>query len=344
MAAVCCVWAGGTALFGALASGGQHDGHSGESTELSSAVESALTAMAENPPHLDLEQADLSVVPSGREITAFSVLTGSSEPLGEDQAAELQSAISAFGDSGYHTGFVVLDLTTGRGVSYNADADFFSASTIKAPFVTFLWQELIEGGKASVGDTLTKAEVYGGTGVMASEEDKTEYTLEEVMANTIRYSDNTGYAMLRGSYDGDSWDAWTAEAGVPQAESDAGWYYDYCACDLAKYWIAIDGYLEGGTEGARCIKELFGSTEVSFIRQALGSDCAVHAKAGFESSVIGSAAALNDAGIVESPSGDYLVAIMSDADYSHPDATENAHLVVELIEALDDVHADLLAV
>ena len=331
------------ALFGTLASGDQHSGHSGEPTELSSAVDGALTALVENPPHLNLEQTDLAIVPSGRDITAFSVLKGTVEPLGESQSATLRGAISAFGDSGYHVGFVVLDLTTGRGVSYNADTDFFSASTVKAPFVTFLWQEFIEGGRASVEDVLVKEDVYGGTGVMASEEGKSEYALEEVMANTIMYSDNTGYAMLRDHYDGDSWDAWTAKAGVSQAPSDSGWYYDYGACDLAKYWIAIDSYLEGNTEGAQSIEKLFGSTEVSFLRQALGSDCAVYAKAGFESSFVGSAAALNDAGIVESPSGDYLIAVMSDADYSYPDATENAYLVVDLIKALDGVHAELLA-
>ena len=344
LAVVCCVVGGGVTLFGALASGGEHDAPFDGSSELSSAVDGALTTVVAQRPHLGLDADDLSVVPGGSEVSAFSVFEGTSEPLGESQPAALKSAISAFGDSGYHVGFVMIDLTTGRGLSYNAHADFFSASTVKAPFVTFLWQEFIEGGTAETGDMLTKDAVYGGTGVMASEEDTDEYTLEEVMANTIMYSDNTGYAMLRNQYDGESWDAWTAEAGVPQAESEAGWYYDYCACDLAKYWLAIDAYLETDTAGAQRVEDLFGSTEVSFIRQALGSECEVCAKAGFESSFVGSAAALNDAGIVKSPEGDYLIAVMSDADYSHPDMTENGSLIVDLVKALDDVHDDTLAV
>ncbi|WP_180326467.1 serine hydrolase [Raoultibacter phocaeensis] len=331
-------------LFGALASGGQYDGRAEGPSDLSAAIDGALSRIVTDAPHLALDAADLDIVPSGREITAFSVLTGTSEPLAEEHAAVLQRAISAFGDSGYHTGFVVLDLTTGRGVSYNADENFFSASTVKAPFATFLWQELIETGEADLGSTLVKDDVRGGTGIMALEEDKDEYTLEEVVANTIMYSDNTGYAMLRNHYDGDSWDAWTAGAGVPEAESEAGWYYNYCARDLAKYWIAIDAYLETNTEGAQSIEKLFGSTEISFIRQALGSECEVRAKAGFESSFVGSAAALNDAGIVESPTGDYLVAVMSDADYSHPEATENATLIIDLIKALGTVHDEALVV
>ena len=345
LAAACFIIGGGAVLFNALASGEARNAASGEQSNAAIAIGSAFsTAIAERP-HLSFNSSDLSVVPKGDEVCLFSTFRNSFEPLGAESSAAIEEALSAFSDCGYHAGFVVLDLSTGRGISCNADSEFFSASTVKAPFVVFLWQNFIEGGNVELDDTLVKDVAYGGTGVMASEEDKLEYELEEVIADTIVYSDNTGYAMLRDRYDGEGWDEWTALAGVPQAETEVGRYLNYCACDLAKYWLAIDEYLATNSEGAQSLKELFGSTEVSFLRQALGSECEVYAKAGFQSSdSTGGLSALNDAGVVESPSGDYLLVVMSDADYSHPDQTENASLMVDLIKALDGAHADLLAV
>ncbi|MEQ3363671.1 serine hydrolase [Raoultibacter massiliensis] len=343
-AVVCCVIGGGTAALGALTSGFDRGDASGETSHATVAINGAFAKALEEKPHLAFDSSDLDVVSDGNGITVFSALKGTSEPLGEGDSAAIEDALAAFADCGYHAGFVVLDLSTGRGLSYNAHTDFFSASTIKAPFVAFLWQEFIEDGEIELADTLVKDASYGGTGVMASEEDKDEYALEEVIADTIVYSDNTGYAMLRSHYAGASWDEWTARAGVPQAESDSGWYLNYCACDLARYWLAIDSFLETESEGAQSVKDLLGSTEVSFLRQALGAECKVYAKAGFESNDSDSGlSALNDAGIVESPSGDYLVAVMSDADYSDPYLTENAYLIVDLIKALDSAHADLLS-
>ena len=53
--------------------------------------------------------------------------------------------------------------------------------------------------------------------------------------------------------------------------------------------------------------------------------------------------ALNDAGIVESVAGDYLVAVMSDADYDDAYFTDNEPLILNLIAALDEAHDRLLA-
>lgn len=313
--------------------------------ELGDVNDVALELVAVEDPDPAFDAAAVDNASGDYEINLFSAIDGTSLVLDDSQTASIDEAIADFAYYGYQTGFVVLDLHTGKGIGYNADEEFFSASTIKAPFVAFLWQSFIEGGSVELDDTLVKDVTYGGTGVMASEEDKLEYELEEVIADTIIYSDNTGYAMLRDHYDGGSWDEWTALAGVPQAETEVGRYLNYCACDLAKYWLAIDGYLATNSEGAQSLKELFGSTEVSFLRQALGSECEVYAKAGFQSSnSTGGLSALNDAGIVESPSGDYLLVVMSDADYSHPDQTENASLMIDLIKVLDGAHADLLAV
>ena len=320
---------------------------SGEPAEPEAELGDATEAVVDMPPteHSDpvFSATAVDAASGDYEINLFSALDGTSEILEESQAAEIQEAIENFATSGYQTGFVVLDLHTGKGIGYNADEEFFCASTIKAPFVTFLWQELIDSGKADPADRLEKDIVIGGTGVIASET-KQEYSLVEVIADTIVYSDNTGYAVLRENYEGSDWDEWTIAAGIPQAVSAEGWYPFCSAKDLARYWIAIDSYLDTESEGATSVKNLFGTTEISFLRTALGSHSEVYAKAGFEvDSENGDLGAMNDAGIVSGPSGDYLVAIVSNADYDPDWLADTSSLITDLITALDSAHTDLLA-
>lgn len=305
-------------------------------------VEDNMVAAREPGPVFD--SASVDAASGGTDINLFSAIEATSEVLGETDALAVYEAIDAFAASGYRTGFVVLDLHTGKGIGYNADEEFFSASTVKAPFAAYISQMLLDEGEADLSDRLEESYVIGGSGVMASE-DKTMYELEEVLTDTIVYSDNTGYGMLRDAYEGPSWDEWTIAAGVPQAVSAEGWYPFCSAKDLAKYWIAIDAYLGTASEGAQYLESLLGSTEVSFLRMALGSRSEVHAKAGFEfdSETVGDLGALNEAGIVTGPSGDYLIAVMSDADFDDQWMTDNQWLMIDLIEALDALHTEALA-
>lgn len=48
------------------------------------------------------------------------------------------SAIGNYTNSGTSVAFLMMDLTTGAGVSYNADSYFESASTIKGPYIAAL--------------------------------------------------------------------------------------------------------------------------------------------------------------------------------------------------------------
>ncbi|WP_180326468.1 serine hydrolase [Raoultibacter phocaeensis] len=303
----------------------------------------AVDVPAVEEPSLALDPASVDAASSAADINLFSALDATSELLDSSQVAAVEDAIGAIASYGYRTGFVVLDLSTGKGVGYNADDEFFCASTVKAPFAAYVYQNLIDPGEISVSEVLEKDVEIGGTGVMLTE-DKTEYELEEVLADAIVYSDNIAYAMLREHYEGPAWDEWTVAAGVEQGVSVEG-YYPFCSAkDLAQYWIAVQTYLESQSAGAQSLKNLLGTTEVSFLREALGSRASVYAKAGFEvDSENGDLGAINDAGIVSGPSGDYLIAVMSDIDYDSEWLTDNAWLIVDLIEALDDLHTAVLA-
>ena len=85
---------------------------------------------------------------SGTEdVNLFNSVTGIARTLSSDEISDVEGAIAAYHDAGYEVGFVMYDLTTHEGVGYNADQWFFSASTVKAPFVAFASQDMVDGGQ-----------------------------------------------------------------------------------------------------------------------------------------------------------------------------------------------------
>ena len=58
--------------------------------------------------------------------------------LDTDSQLAIESQITHFESAGYTASFVLVDINTGRAISYNADAQVYSASAIKAPFIMAL--------------------------------------------------------------------------------------------------------------------------------------------------------------------------------------------------------------
>ncbi len=267
---------------------------------------------------------------SGTEVVNLFGATGSQRGLEASEVQDVQDAINAFAEAGYQVGFVVYDFTRERGLASNADVTCFSASTIKAPFVAYTMQSVVDAGHASLSDQVQEDVVVEGTGIMAFDDESV-------------YSDNTGYALLREGY-GESFEPWAAAAGVDASEWEGEWYPYYTPRDLAKLWLSVGGYLRSGSGNAAACENLLAGTDTSFLRKALGADHRVLAKAGYEIDTPWfDMGALNDAGIVQSEKGDYLVAIMSDADYDDEYFTDTEPLIVNLIKALNAAHDRLLA-
>ena len=275
-------------------------------------------------------------------VNVFDAVTGIDRALGEAEAPEVAQAVEAFHEAGYSVGFVVYDLVTQRGMGYNANATFFSASTVKAPFVAYAVQDEVGSGRAAFEDEVAEDVVMEGTGVMAFD-DASAYRLEDVLSNTIVHSDNTGYALLRERFDDGGFEAWCAAASVDATAWEGEWY-PYCTpLDLAKLWLNVGSYVAAGQEGGAWCADVLSQTDSSFLRVALGDRGTVLSKPGFEIDTpwydIG---ALNDAGVVLSDKGAYVVAVMSDADYDSDYFTDNEHLIVDLASALGAAHDAVL--
>lgn len=102
-----------------------------------------------------------------------------------------------YNQSSQYFSFLYKDLQTGFTISYNESAPIFTASTIKAPAMIYLYEQ------ASLGlIDLNEQLVYTGnfyntgSGVLKNKEVGTSYSVEELIEYVIHDSDNIAYAML----------------------------------------------------------------------------------------------------------------------------------------------------
>ncbi len=302
-----------------------------ESGEASGVEDSALAA-----DFSQLAAFSLDFASSKRSFNLFDS-SGEIRFVEDEELPNVASAVDAFELRGYDVGFVVYDLSSGFGIGYDADLSVFSASTVKAPFVCYVAENLVDRGLVDPNMELQQDTTIPGTGIMA-DDGVYSYDLNTVLYNTIVHSDNTGYALLQEYLGGPGFESWVSAAGV-DATGWAGTWYPYCSPrDLAKMWFAIGRYLESGSDSALLVEGLFSQSGESFIRQALGQGSEVFSKPGFEIDLANdgvSMSCLSEAGFVRKNGRCYLVSIMSNADYDDRTYTENGSLLIDLAYALD---------
>lgn len=210
------------------------------------------------------QQLDLSAIPSSAEVSTFSA-TGQAAPSVPQESLEpVDDALAAFGESGIDVGFVFMNLGNGEGVSANADQKVYGASSIKGPFVTYVCEELVDGGSITT-DTSCKAynENFAANG---------SASVDSLITNTVEQSSNGSFASLRKAYGGSDYAAWLQSLGVdPDIHEGGDWFAWYTPRDAAKLWTEAYEYFESGTETSKWLHELMGSTNVSYIRDSVGA-------------------------------------------------------------------------
>lgn len=159
-------------------------------------------------------------------------------------------------------------------------------------------------------------------------------------AAVLRNSDNASYDWLYKTYGLDCFNTWAEQAGAASRMGDRGGYLFTSARDMAKLWTAGYGFLFAGqTAGVQNITPeslqwLSGDMTNSLnscIHAALGDADTVYTKAGWINGE-GGLYALNDAGLVMSQSGTYVLAVLTNA-------CGRNDLLTSLIGTLDAVHS-----
>lgn len=141
-----------------------------------------------------------------KDIAASSLISCINSRLELDNMSDelkeiIDSVNSLFNESDDYFSFLYKDIYTGFTVSYNEEAPIFTASSIKAPAMIYLY-EMASDGKIDLSEELTYTSGYysDGSGVLKTKDFDTKYDVETLISYAIIESDNAAYAMLMNRY------------------------------------------------------------------------------------------------------------------------------------------------
>ena len=202
----------------------------------------------------------------------------------DTQIKELQNALDTAQSSGKTVGFMLVDIETGKGIAYNADDVFYSASTVKGPYVaamTYFYPESLASQDARISNVLVN-------------------------------SNNEAYFYLHNRYGNSPIVKWAEEAGASGARLNTGGHNAfafYSARDLAKLWMLNYSYFQYDETGKK-VASTYERALNSSIRTQIDGQYTVRSKAGW--CPIGYPNPVyNDAGIVYAGNKPYVLAVLS---------------------------------
>ena len=190
-----------------------------------STSDASTSAKAKAAPQEDTTALDTG---AGAKVTTFATSGGISvtAPAGFESTPtcrHLQDAVAAFTARGYHLGFAMVDLKTGRGASYNASQKFYPASSIKAVYVTAIL-ESTHGGAASSSGAITKCLVD---------------------------SDNDAFRTLLKTYGYNVYGSWLQSRAPEAAQEAYGYNYPHIsATGMLNCWREVYRFGTSGEPGA----------------------------------------------------------------------------------------------
>ena len=274
-----------------------------------------------------LSKADFNDIPSGDTVQTFSLVDDQIPALEDESLAALQDTLDQAQELG-DVGVVFYDLSSGKGVTYNADAEVYGASSYKALYVLYVCELLVETGQVSLDDTLG---TYGGYSMGW-------LTVRDLIETSVVNSDNDSFVALRATFDQDGYEDWIAALGVEDevALDSMSDFPTYCPRTSVKLWREMSEYLSRESETSQWLSGLLASTTRSFIRDGIADDhTMVRNKAGWISEA--GCNATCDAGLIDVDGDTYIMSIMS----SMPWSDRSSEAVAAIAKALYDTRAAL---
>lgn len=274
-----------------------------------------------------LSKADFNDIPSGDTVQTFSLVDDQIPALEDEGLAALQDALDQAKELG-DVGVVFYDLSSGKGVTYNADVEVYGASSYKALYVLYVCESLVETGQVSLDDTLG---TYGGYSMGW-------LTVRELIEASVVNSDNDSFIALRAAFDRVGYEDWIVGLGIDYdaALDPMSDFPTYCPRTSAKLWREMSEYLSRGSETSQWLSELLSSTSRSFIRDGIADDQAlVRNKAGWISK--DGCYSTCDAGLIDINGRTYVMSVMT----SMPWSDRSSEVTAAIAKALFDTRAAL---
>lgn len=224
--------------------------------------------------------------------------------LDTPEFATVEAELSALVSAGHSVSVRMVDLETGRSITYNADVERYPASSIKALFCASLM------------------EAHGGAAGMS-----------QTVASCLINSSNEAYEALIDTFGLSTLCQWLTDHGAPNAVDEARthFYPNISANELANAWTEIWRFGTSGEPGSGELVSYLSQTSPTPIGDTLRGEREVWSKAGWYPADANQLTSANDAGVVFSDDGAYVLVVMSDL-------SADLDGLVPLVTALDAAH------
>lgn len=222
------------------------------------------------------------------------------------QLTLLEQAVSAFESRGYGLSFVVYDLNTGNEISYKADTLRYSASSVKGPYCLALYSTAEKNGQ--------------------------ELNASALVRPTLEVSNNTTYFQLRATYGDEVFRSWLEDLGIEPDRAQKmteNSFMDVSANEMCDIWTQGYFYLVSGSAGATELGSYLSAPWNSVIHALVDGTYQSWSKPGWYPG--GEDSATNDAGIVRSDCGDYVLVMLTTAP-------EDFEALMPVADALNAAH------
>lgn len=229
---------------------------------------------------------------------------GGSYNFNSKAGKQLKSAIKSL--KKYKLSFVMIDIKTGKGISYSPNKVQYIASSIKGPYVA-------------------AANKYHPNKVTSK--------WKKTMSSTIKVSSNEGYSKVRKKFGHSTMKKMMKYCGISSKEMKWNRNYPYMSSKtLAKLWIGTYWYFYKDTnKNSKWARGLYKHPLNSFIDKGLSTP--TRTKPGWYPG--GGYNVQNDAGIVLVNGHPYVLAVMSSACGQYKKLSK-------LVKAIDAVHTDMI--
>lgn len=274
-----------------------------------------------------LSKADFNDIPSGDTVQTFSLVDDQILALEDENLAALQNALDQAQELG-DVGVVFYDLSSGKGVTYNADVEVYGASSYKALYALYICESLVETGQVSLDDSLG---TYGGYNMGWQ-------TVRDLIEAAVVYSDNDSFIALRAAFDRVGYEDWIVGLGIDYdtALDPMSDFPTYCPRTSARLWREMSEYLSMDTETSQWLSGLLASTSRSFIRDGIADEqVLMRNKAGWISE--DGYYSTCDAGLIDIDGCTYVMGIMT----SMPWSDRSSEVTAAIAKALFDTRAAL---
>lgn len=264
----------------------------------------------------------LDSFPNTATVKTFSLNGGKAPAVTHGELATLKTSIAAAEQYG-SVGVVFYDLTSGKGLSYNADAEIYGASSFKGPYALFICEKLVETDQIDLDKQI---DAYDKDTIMPG------YTVRQLMEQAIVNSDNDSFIALRQAFDDKGYADWATDLAAEDTIVDNdGDFPTYSARSSAKLWAEMNEYLNLNTDTSKWLAEQLNSTAMSFIRSGLSQDANVYNKAGWIDEE--GYEATCDAGIVQIDGHGYVMSIMTSMPWNDETSRLVGQIASDLIDA-----------